>query len=48
MAPALNEGTLAGKPEVFEPRKLKFQTVRLDPALAPGRQVVRDCLAAPL
>ena len=48
MAPALNERTLAGKLEVSEPSKLKFQKVRLDQALAPERQVVRDRLAAPL
>ena len=32
----------------IEPRKLKFQRVRPDQALAPGRQVVRDRLVAPL
>ena len=48
MARALDGRTLARKLEVFEPRKLKFQTVRLDQALAPERQVVRDRLVAPL
>jgi len=32
----------------IEPRKLRFQRVRPDQALAPGRQVVQDRLVAPL
>ena len=33
---------------IIEPHKLKFQKVQPDQALAPERQVVRDCLVAPL